>query len=91
MWNFPVTIVLVYCRNTYNLFERFIAKKVCTACSRTNNKIVPLTNLNKYLYNGKGEMKVNINNNSEKFKKNATTHTHTYMFVCIYIYTYIHI
>jgi len=34
-----------------------------------NNKIVPLTNLNKYLYNDKSEMRVNINNNSEKYKK----------------------
>jgi hypothetical protein len=47
-------------------FERFIAKKVCTACSRTNNNIVPLANLNKYLYNGKSEIKMNMNNNSEK-------------------------
>ena len=67
MWNFPVAIVLAYYRNTYSLlFERFIEKKLCTACSGTNNKIVPLTNLNKYLSNGKGEMKVNINNNSKK-------------------------
>jgi hypothetical protein len=32
--------------------KRFIAEKVCTAFSRTNYKIVPLTNLNKYLHNG---------------------------------------
>ena len=44
---------------------RFIAKKVCTACSRTSYKTVPLTNLNKYLYNGKSE----IYNSSEKFLK----------------------
>jgi hypothetical protein len=49
--------------------ERFIAKKVCTACSRTNNKIAPLNILNKYLYNGKSEIKVNINNSSEKVLK----------------------
>ena len=37
---------------------------------RTNNKIVPLTNLNKYLYDGKSEIKVKINNSSENvFKK----------------------
>ena len=48
------------------LVLRFIAKKLCTACSRTNNKIVPLTNLNKYLYNDKSGIKVNINNTSEK-------------------------
>ena len=35
-------------------------------CLRTNNKIVPLTNLNKYLSNDKNEMRVNINNNSKK-------------------------
>ena len=50
--------------------KRCFAKKICTACSRTSYKIVPLTYLNKYLYNGKSEIQVNINNNSEKlFKK----------------------
>jgi hypothetical protein len=50
---------------------RCTAKKICTACSRTNNKIVPLTDRNKYLYNGKSEIKINTNNNSEKvLKKN---------------------
>jgi hypothetical protein len=48
-------------------FERVIAKKVCTTCSRTSYRIVPLTNLNKYLYSGKSEIKVEINNSSEKF------------------------
>ena len=43
--------------NKLFFFLRFIAKKVCTACSRANNKIVPLTNLNKYLYNDKSEYK----------------------------------
>ena len=38
---------------TRYFFERLIAKKVCTAFSRTSYKIVPLTNLNKYLYNDK--------------------------------------
>jgi len=28
-----------------------------TACLRTSYKIVPITNLNKYLYNGKSEIK----------------------------------
>jgi hypothetical protein len=48
--------------------EGFIAKKVCTAFARTSYKIVPLTNLNKYLYNDKSEVKVskNINNGSKK-------------------------
>jgi hypothetical protein len=68
MWNFPVRNILTYCRNTYSLlFERFIAKKVCTACSRTNKKIIPMNNLNKYLSNGKGDTKVNVNNNGETF------------------------
>ena len=49
-------------------FERFIAKKVCTACSRNSYKIVLLTNLNKYLYNGGSEIKVNTNNSIEKFR-----------------------
>jgi len=47
--------------------ERFIAKKLFTACSRKSYKIVLLTNLNKYLYNGESEIKVNTNNSSEKF------------------------
>jgi len=29
-------------------FERFIAKKVCTGCSRTNSTIFPQTNLNNF-------------------------------------------
>jgi hypothetical protein len=41
---------------TRYFFERLIAKKVCTAFSRTSYKIVPLTNLNKYLYNDKSEI-----------------------------------
>jgi hypothetical protein len=45
---------------------RCSTKKECTTCSRTNYKIVPITNLNKYLYNGKSEIEVNINNSSEK-------------------------
>jgi hypothetical protein len=35
--------------------------------SMLEDKIVPLTNLNKYLWNGKCEIKVNVNNSSEKF------------------------
>jgi Zn ribbon nucleic-acid-binding protein len=46
-------------------FLRFIAKKVCTACSKTN-KIVPLTNVNKCVYNDKSETEVFTNNSSEK-------------------------
>jgi hypothetical protein len=50
-------------------FEIIFKKKVCTACSRTSYRIVPLKNLKKYLYNGKSKIKVDINNSSEKFKK----------------------
>jgi len=41
-------------------------KKFCTAYSSTNNKIIPLTNFNKYLYNSKIKIKVNINKSSER-------------------------
>jgi hypothetical protein len=41
--------------------KRFIAKEVCTACSRTSYKTVPVTNLNKYLHNDTSETGVNIN------------------------------
>lgn len=34
-------------------FLKVIAKKVYIACSRTNNKMVPLTKFNKYVYNEK--------------------------------------
>jgi len=51
-------------------FNRFTAQKVCTTCSGTSYKIVPLTNLNKYLYNYTSETELNINisvnNSSEK-------------------------
>jgi hypothetical protein len=56
-------------QNCHSFFERSITQKVCTARSRENNKIVPLTNLNKYQYNGESEIKVNTNNNSESLKK----------------------
>jgi len=43
----------IYCKESmYSVFE---------------DKIVSLTNLNKYLYNGKSEIKVNMNNSSENF------------------------
>jgi hypothetical protein len=46
--------------------KRLISENVCTACSRRNNRIEPLTNLNKHLYNGKSEIKGNKNNSSEE-------------------------
>ena len=58
-------------------FERFIAKKICTACWRTSYKIVPLTNLNKFLYNGKCEIEVNVTHNvTHTHTPRAHTHTH---------------
>jgi len=53
-------------------FLRFIAKKVCTTCSKTNNRIVPLSNFNKHLYNGKREIKVNVHKKVERERKNNT-------------------
>jgi len=51
--------------------KRFIAKTVSTACSKTSYKIVPLTNMIKYLHNDTSETEVNINisvnNGSERF------------------------
>ena len=41
-----------------SFFKRLIAQKVCTACSRTSYKIVPLTNLNKYLHDDTSETEV---------------------------------
>ena len=53
------------------LKKRLIAQKVCTACSRTNYKIVPFTKLNKYLHYDTSETEVNVNinvtNGSENF------------------------
>ena len=64
---YPIVILKLFLKN-------FFAEKVCTACCRTSFKIVPLTNLSKYLYNDKSEIKVNINinDNSEKFLKKAS-------------------
>jgi hypothetical protein len=47
------------------LILKIYYKEIITACSSTKHKIVPLTNFNKYCYNGRREIKVNINNNSE--------------------------
>jgi hypothetical protein len=61
-------------------FKPFIAEKVCTTCSRTNYKIVPLPNFNKGLHNDTSEKEVDINtsenNGGEIFlekKKKATS------------------
>jgi len=48
-------------------------QKLCKTCSNTTYKIVPLTNVNKYLHNDTSETEVNINigvnKESEKFYK----------------------
>jgi len=44
-----------------------IAEKVGTSCSRTSYKIVPLTNLNKYLHNDTSETELNVNINTGLF------------------------
>ena len=52
-----------------NIFLRFIAKKVCTACSRTSYKVVPVTNLNNYLYSDTSETEECVNNGRKNSKK----------------------
>ena len=59
-----VTVFYILTPCSLIFFVRFIAKKVCTTCSRTNNKIVSLTSLHKCLYSGKCEIKVNRNKSS---------------------------
>jgi len=57
----------IYC------FERFNARKLCTACSSKSYQTVPFINLNKYLHNDTRETEENVNiivnNGSEKLKK----------------------
>jgi hypothetical protein len=76
--------------------KKMIARKVCTACSRISYRIVPLTNLPKYLHSGTSETEVNINrsvnNGSDKFLKKNNTSTFGQQIiavcasvVCIYI------
>jgi hypothetical protein len=58
-----------------NIFLK-TTRKVCATSSRTSYKIVPLTNLNKYLYSHTNEIGVDINisvnNCSEKLWKENT-------------------
>jgi len=68
--------------------KRFIVQQVCTACTRTSYKIVPLTNLNRYLHYETSETKVNINisanNSSEKlWKKHCDFRYASYFYVYI--------
>ena len=50
--------------------KRFIARKVYIACTRTSYRIIPLTNLNKYLHYDASPIEVNLtistNNDNEK-------------------------
>jgi hypothetical protein len=50
--------------------KRFIAHEVYTACTGTSSRIVPLTNLNKYLNYNTSEtgvgLNVTVSNGSEK-------------------------
>lgn len=50
---------------------RFVKKKIFTECSKIHNKIFPLTNLNKCIYNDTSEREVNINNISKIFLQNT--------------------
>jgi hypothetical protein len=59
-----VTVFYILTPCSMIFFVRFVAKKVCTTFSKTNNKIVPLTNLLKCLYSGKSEIKLNRNKSS---------------------------
>jgi hypothetical protein len=57
-------------------FLRFNAKTVCTAFSRTSYKIVPLTSLNKYLYNDTSETEVNVYISVNNGRKNSKKRRH---------------
>ena len=43
-------LAISQCLKCVIFLRRLIAKKVCAASSRTSYRIVPLTNLNKYLH-----------------------------------------
>ena len=61
IWHFRQEIPSWILRNTF--LKTFISQKEYTASSRASYKIVPLTNLNKYLHNGTSETQVNLNTN----------------------------
>jgi hypothetical protein len=66
-------------------FLRFIAKTVCTVCSRTSSTIVPLNNVNKCFYNDTSETEVNIHtsiNNGSGNKKNCDSWQANYSSIC---------
>jgi len=62
----PVLITGVDLLRVSIFFRRFIAKKICTACSNTNNIIVPVTNFNKCICTDNSEIEVDVNNLTEK-------------------------
>jgi len=65
----------------------FIAQKVCTSCSRTSYKIIPITTLNKYLHDDISETEVNINlsvNNGSGKKCNLVC-LHRYVCSALYL------
>jgi len=49
---FKSTFELKIMSLSHFFLKRFIAQKVHTVCTRINYKIVPVTNLNKYLHYG---------------------------------------
>jgi hypothetical protein len=53
-----ISIYIFLTSNNLLFLKIFIEQKVCTTCSRTSYKSVPLTNLNKYLHNDTSEMGV---------------------------------
>ena len=63
--------LLIHLCRVYCVFflNSFITQKICAAYTRTSYKIVPLTNLNKYLHNEASETEVNINIRANKDSK----------------------
>jgi hypothetical protein len=70
-FNSPYLTFLAFNVHIQTWVLKFTTKKVCTACSRTIKKSVPLTNFNNYLYNDKSEMKVKTA--EKKSKKDTET------------------
>jgi len=58
-------------------FFKIYCKEMCTACSRTRYKTVPLINLNKYLHNSTGETEVDINLNVNNDGENILKQKHS--------------
>jgi hypothetical protein len=56
--------------------KRFIAQKICTACSRTSYINFRLINLNKYLHNDTSETEVNLNIDENNGRENKEKKKH---------------